>query len=159
MLLRPALGQPEFAGSYKSVTTARLTLEEKGHEVSTLVIFNDLTASSEHDLLNKLTSHPNLVPADMNGESNLSDALKLTAFDALLISIAADKLRSLLPLLFRFLKKANSKPIVFIGAGKKTREHILQLSDSFEITVIVFDKPGVARVTSKGLNMFLAALC
>ena len=158
MLLRSPRGQYELAGSYRSVTTARLTLEEKGHEVNTLVVLNDLTASSEHDLLKMLISDPSLVLANVKGGLNLSDTLKHSAFDALLVSLATDKLRSVLPFLFRFLKNMNFEPIVFIGAGKKTREHVLQLSDMFEIPVNVFDKPGVARVTSKGLDMFMAAL-
>lgn len=157
-LTKSSLGKSEFSGSYRSITTARLRLQEEGHEVNTIVILNDLTAFSEQDLLKMLTSHPDLILAKAREGVNLSDVLKHSTFDALFVSLTTDKLQSLIPSIFRVLKKTNPKPIIFIGAGRKTQKHVQHLSDVFKIPVNVFGKPGVARITSKGLSTFLSAL-
>ncbi len=144
------------SGSYRSVATARATIEGRGHDVDIRVILDNRTVLSEEELLKAARSSLPLANA-IKGQK-LKDALDDSPFDALLITVTTDRLKAFLPSLFEYLNNRREKPILFVGAGRKTKEEVLSLSHKQGLQVRIFEKPGVARITSKGLGMLLVEL-
>ena len=147
-----------FGGSYQSISNARLILENHHHHVDTLIVFQDGFLMREEEFLQSCLEKGEINDVVTGKGISIEKALKNAQLDVLLITLRTRILRRILRDLFETLIKNGKSPVLLIAAGKSTSNHVLSVANSFDLKISIIHRPGVARITRKGLEDLISKI-
>ena len=140
-------------GSFLVIETVKRALENRGCIATIVVQLKDTTYLTGTSLQTTIDSNPN--PDSWSRGDDFEKAIIEGRFDALFIALNR---RDLVNFFAKMTVNTDRfRPQIFISTGKKSYSDLLKRL-SPEITMVLLERPGVARVTHKGLDTMMQKL-
>lgn len=153
----PRREPPAFGGSYATVAGVRRVLEGHGHEVVVFIVLPDGGLTTEEELYEFATAKGLDLEAFGRGKP-AAWMLNRYPCSFFVFALRTETLVQQYPEVIGAMHGLGNRPRVFVSAGPTARPMLQGVASKHGVEVQLLEKPGVTRITKKGLNIIVEAL-